>query len=234
MFEYGIIIGDKHTGRDWGLVCTQVEIESPEQKTQYVEVPGRDGYLDLSEVLTGEPHYKNRNLKISLIRREQDFRRWHVKASDVTDYCHNIRRKVIFDSDPGYYFDGRLKAESSKNFKGIDCFTISVDAQPYKYERFSSLEPWIWDIFSFEDGIIRNYKDLRVDGELTLMILGRRMKAVPVFECSSELNLTYRGKTYTLPAGRSKMLDLRIGEGEHFLTFTGSGTVSVDYRGGRL
>lgn len=234
MFEYGVIIGDKHTARDWDLVCTKVEIGSPEQKTQYIEIPGRDGYIDLSEALTGEPHYSNRDLKISLIRREPDFRRWHIKASDILDYCHNMRRKVIFDSDPSYYYEGRLRAESSKDFKGIDCFTISVNAHPYKYERFSSLEPWIWDVFSFEDGIIRNYKDLQVDGNLTLVIPGRRMKAVPVFECSSEMQLTYGGVEYTLPAGRSKILDLRIGEGEHYFMFAGMGTVSVDYRGGRL
>lgn len=234
MFDYGLLIGDKHTGRDWGLVCTKVEIETPEQRTQYVVIPGRDGYLDLSEVLTGEPHYGNRCLKISLLRRETDFRLWHVKASDISDYCHNINRKVIFDSDPGYYYEGRLKVESSKDFRGIDCFTISVDAQPYKRERFSSLEPWIWDVFCFEDGIIRNYKNLRVDGQMTLIIPGRRMKAVPVFECSSAIKLTYCGTEYVLLAGRSKILDIRIGEGEHYLVFTGSGTVSVDYRGGRL
>ena len=171
MFEYGVIIGEKHTARDWGLVCTQVEIGKPEQKKYYVEVPGKDGYLDLSEVLTGEPHYGNRELKVSLIRRESDFRRWHVKASDIYDYCHNMRRKVVFDSDPGYYYEGRL---------------------------------------------------------------GRRMKVVPVFECSAEMVLSYGGAEYNLPAGRSKIPDLRIGEGEHYLMFAGSGTVSVDYRGGRL
>ena len=66
------------------------------------------------------------------------------------------------------------------------------------------------------------------------MIPGRRKKAVPVFECSSEMVLTYGGVDYTLPAGKSKILDLQLGEGEHFLAFTGTGTVSVDYRGGRL
>ncbi len=234
MFDYGILIGDKHTARDWELVCTKVEIESPEQRTQYVVIPGRDGYIDLSESLTGEPHFGNRNLKISLIRRETDFRRWHVKASEISDYCHNINRRVIFDSDPGYYYEGRMSIESSKDFRGIDCFTISVDAQPYKRERFDSLEPWIWDIFCFEDGIIRNYKDLPVDGQRTLMIPGRRMKVVPVFECSSVMQLVYGGTEYMLPAGRSKVLDVRLGEGEHYLTFIGSGIVNVEYRGGRL
>ncbi len=234
MFEYGVIIGDKHTFRDWGLICTKVEIGSPERKTLYVEVLGRDGDIDLSEVLTGEANYENRELRISLIRREADFRRWHIKVSEILDYCHNQKRKVIFDSDPGYYFEGRLSAASAKDFKGIDNFTISVDADPYKYERYGSLEPWVWDTFCFDDGIIRNYKDLKVDGTMMLMIPGRRKKVVPVFICSDPMTLEYGGQAYALPAGRSKILDLQLGMGEHFLTFAGTGTVSVDYRGASL
>ena len=60
------------------------------------------------------------------------------------------------------------------------------------------------------------------------------MKAVPVFECSSKMKLTYGEVDYILPEGRSKILDLQLGEGEHYLVFTGSGIISVDYRGGRL
>ena len=57
MFEYGVTIGDKHTFKDWGLICTKIEISDPERKTYYVSIPGRDGDLDLSEALSGEIQY---------------------------------------------------------------------------------------------------------------------------------------------------------------------------------
>lgn len=234
MFEFGVTIGEKHTYRDWGLVCTRIEIADPERKTYLVSVPGRDGDLDLSEALTGEVNYGNREIKMEFIRREKEFARWHVKYSDILDYCHGQQRRIILDSDRGYFYDGRMKAETDKDFKGAEHFTIMVEAEPYKLERYSGIEKWVWSDFCFEDGIIRNYLDLQVNGTMVLMIPGRRKKVVPVFECSEALELEYAGQTYNLPVGRSKILDLQLGEGEHVLTFTGSGTVSVDYRGGRL
>lgn len=106
MFEFGVIIGEKHTYRDWGLVCTRIEIADPERKTYLVSVPGRDGDLDLSEALTGEANYGNREIKMEFIRREKEFARWHVKYSDILDYCHGQRRRIILDSDRGYFMMG--------------------------------------------------------------------------------------------------------------------------------
>ena len=234
MFEFGVIIGEKHTYRDWGLVCTRIEIADPERKTYLVSVPGRDGDLDLSEALTGEANYGNREIKMEFIRREKEFARWHVKYSDILDYCHGQRRRIILDSDRGYFYSGRMKAETDKDFKSVEHFTIMVDAEPYKLERYSGIEKWVWSDFCFEDGIIRNYKDLPVNGTMVLMIPGRRKKVVPVFECSEAMTVEYAGQAYDLPAGRSKILDLQLGVGEHVLTFTGRGVISIDYRGGRL
>lgn len=234
MFEHGILIGEKHTYDDWDLVCTRIEISDPERKTYFVEIPGRDGVIDLSEAMVGDVKYGNRELRMEFIRRQDNRTRWHLRSSDILDYCHGQRRKLILDSDRSYYYEGRLRAETEKDFKGVDRFTISVTADPYKYERYSSLEPWVWDTFCFEDGIIRDYKDLKVNGTMTLLIPGRRKKVVPVIDCSVAMTLEYGGRTYYLPAGRSKIVDLQLGAGEHYLTFQGTGMVSVEYRGARL
>ena len=231
MFEHGILIGDKHTYNDWNLVCTKVEISDPEQKTYFIEIPGRDGVIDLSEALVGDVKYGNREIKMEFVRRQYHLTEWHLRSSDILDYCHGQRRKVILDSDRAYYYEGRLRAETEKDFKGIDHFTISADVEPYKYERYSSLEPWVWDTFCFVDGIIRNYKDLEVNETMTLLIPGRRKRVVPVIDCSVAMTLEYGGRTYYLPVGRSKILDLQLGTGEHLLTFKGNGMVSVEYRG---
>lgn len=234
MFEYGVTIGDKHTFKDWGLICTKIEISDPERKTYYVSIPGRDGDLDLSEALSGDIQYGMREITLQFVRRGQKYERWHATSSDIYDYCHGRHKRIILDSDRNYYYEGRMIVETSKDFKGVEEFTITAEAMPYKCERYGSLERWVWDDFNFEDGIIRNYRELQVRDALTLMIPGRRKKVVPVFECSAEMALSYGGVDYALPAGRSKIVDLQLGEGEHFLIFKGTGTVSVDYRGGRL
>lgn len=48
------------------------------------------------------------------------------------------------------------------------------------------------------------------------------------------MEVDFQGKTYKLITGDNEIPDIEIGEGEYTLTFRGNGTVSIDYRGGRL
>ena len=63
----GAMIGDEHTLRDWGAVITNSDVIAlPEANTVLLDVPGKSGRLDLSEVLTGDISYSNRELKLQL------------------------------------------------------------------------------------------------------------------------------------------------------------------------
>jgi hypothetical protein len=48
------------------------------------------------------------------------------------------------------------------------------------------------------------------------------------------MSVSCRGQTYSLSAGDNRNVNILIGRAEETLTFTGSGTVSVNYRGGWL
>ena len=188
----GVLIGDKHTLKDWELGWLAITLGFPEPKTYEQDVPCADGTIDLTEAMTGgDVKYKNRSLSLEFEVPDRDF------------------------------------GEESK-------LVLSGDVEPYKYELCSSLEDWLWDPFNFNNGIIRNYKDLEVNGTRTLVIRGRRKKVIPVFECSTAMTVSFEGMDYNLPAGRSKVFDIYLGEGDNELVFTGNGTVSVDYRGGML
>ena len=50
----------------------------------------------------------------------------------------------------------------------------------------------------------------------------------------SGLKVKFEGATYDLPDGNVRVLNIVIRQGENTLLFSGNGTVSVDYRGGRL
>jgi hypothetical protein len=86
--------------------------------------------------------------------------------------------------------------------------------------------------------MIRQYKDLSVDGTLTLTIMGSYMSVVPVFFVDSYdgsgLTVTIGDKTYNLPDGEKRDPNIVIRSGETTLTFSGKGTVTVKFRGGRL
>ena len=104
----------------------------------------------------------------------------------------------------------------------------------YKYEIYDSSGNWLWDPFSFVDGIIRNYGNLEVNGTLELQVIGSAMSIVPEITASTVMTVEYNGETYELFSGLNYLPDLEITEGEHIMTFTGNGTVSVLYRGGSL
>ena len=110
--------------------------------------------------------------------------------------------------------------------------TGTMDA--YKYEVADSLGDWLWDDFDFETGIIREYGNLQVTGELNVIIPGRRKHVIPVITASAAMTVSYQSKTYDLAAGINKIYDLALGEEENLLIFTGSGSVSIEYRGGSL
>ena len=57
----GVTFGSKNTITDWDLLMISKNIGEAEAITNYVEIPGRDGTLDLTEAL-GEVKYKNRAL----------------------------------------------------------------------------------------------------------------------------------------------------------------------------
>ena len=106
--------------------------------------------------------------------------------------------------------------------------------EPYKYEINSSLEDWLWDPFSFETGVIREYKDLVVNGTLWVTISGLRKVQNLKVTSSAAMTVTFENKDYTVPKGTSELLEVRLIQGENYLLFTGNGIISIDYRGGSL
>lgn len=242
---HSIIFGDaKNTWADWFLIPSSRPVfNPPEVKTKIVDVPGADWHLDLSTVLTGDVSYGSRTGSIKFIVDNGQLSKYRAESwsklySEIMDYLHGRLLKATLEDDPSFYYQGRFSinewASEEHNSKIVIDYTLS----PFKYEKFSSLEDWEWDTFNFETDIIRNYKDLEVDGSLTLKIIGRRMAVTPSFIVNSDdgkgLKVTFNGTTYDLPDGISRVINIRTTEGENTLKFAGNGKVSVDYRGGCL
>ena len=227
-----VTIGEKKTFDDWRLKLRSLVIGFPEAKTNTVDVPGADGLLDLSEAL-GAVRYGNRELEMIFdVMGEPE--RWHSLTSQIANYLHGQRLKVILDSDPGYYYIGRLALESEKSDDLTNQITILGDMDPYKYELLSSLDDWLWDTLDFETGIIREYKELEVNGSRTVTIPGTRKEIIPTIIASAAMQVEWKGTRYDVPAGESKLYAISLVEGENILIFYGNGTVSIDYRGGIL
>ena len=229
-----VVFGTKDAYDDFGLILKSKVIGLPEPKTEKVDVPYMDGLLDLTEALSSKIRYKNRNLELtfSTIKRNS----FYVDLSEIAKYLHGKKMRVILSDDPNYYFFGRCTINVFKTDKAIGELVINVDADPYKMETdpTSAGQDWLWDPFSFVDGIIRSNR-FDVDGTGTFTVINRTMNVSPTFVVSgSALAVTFNNKTYDLPVGTTTVTDIILEEGENTLTFTGTGTVVVKYQGGIL
>ncbi len=228
----GATIGTKHTDT-WGLRLKQINISMPAAKTMTIDIPGADGILDLSEVLTGDVKYGNRNIEL-VFDIVNDYYNFPSISSEIANYIHGKKLKLVLDTDKGFYYFGRFSIDNKKSDFRIGEIVISGDVEPYKHEVLSSIEEWMWDDFNFTSSIIRDYKDLVVSGSLALTIQGRRKKVVPTFITNAIMTVTFNGVNYELPIGSTQVLEIELVEGDNILTFTGTGIISVDYRGGSL
>lgn len=234
----GVTFGSKHSYRDWGLILkSRPVISPPSPKTVYIDIPASDGVIDLTESLTGDVKFENRTItcEFNVLNARSE---WSSIYSDILGFLHGQQMKVIFDEDPTYCYMGRFKVNEWKSDKKTSTITIEGNVEPYKLEMFSSLEDWVWDIFNFETGIAREYGNIRVDGNLTFTIEGNRKSVVPYFIVQSDdgtgMKVKFNGTIYNLSDGTNRVLNINLKEGMNTLYFIGTGTVSIDYRGGRL
>ncbi len=208
-------------------------VQPPVPKTIYQDIPGADGSLDLSTAIAGRMIYERRVITLNF-GCGYPMDKWPEVFSEILRNFHGREGKLIFDDDPMYYYAGRMTVSEYSRARTLGTFTISVNADPYKYELTASDEDWLWDSFSFEKGVIRDYKELEVNGSLSLTVPGTQRWVIPEITVSASMTVSYEGKNHELKQGTNKIYDIVIKEGGNMLMFTGTGTVTISYRGGIL
>ena len=231
----GVLFDDKiHTERDWRLKLISIYIPMPDPKTQLVDIPGADGTVDLTEV-NGRPAYQDRNgIELVFDLQDGDYRKWFVEYSEFAKHIHGKKVKMILDDEPNHYYMARIKLDGKRTNPVYGRVVLSGDADPFKYDLLASNEPWLWDSFSFRTGVIRNLGDVNITASnKTVTIRGAGIDTAPVFIVTqaNNLKLTYAGRTYTLKVGRNRFPAVRVGEDDVILNFSGTGKMSIEYRG---
>lgn len=230
---YGVTIGEKHSINDWGLVLSSRVISPPTPQTNYVSVPLRDGSIDLSGTLADDVKYNDRVITLTFTVVDP-ISEWSAKISMIQNYLHGKKMRIVFDDDIAFYYVGRASVNQWTSDRKLGTLVVECIVEPFKYDVLSSAVDWEWDIFDFEEGIINEMGELIVNGATTIALICRRKRMFPVFTASADMTITFEGETYTLKAGSQKIYDIFLCEGENELTFTGNGTVKIDYIGGSL
>lgn len=211
----GVTFGEKHTINDWDLLMTSKSIGEATPKTNYLEITGRDGSIDLTEAL-GEVKYSDRNISFEFDMFQKSSNWWSLKK-DIANYINGKKLKVILDQDPNYYYYARLQVDNFSNDKTVGHISISGTAEPYKYKK---------DITTVTK---------TVSAGNTYTYTNGRKSVVPILTLSEPMTITFNGTSYSLGTGQQKILGIKFVEGTNTIgVTTGSGTLTVSYQEGDL
>ena len=145
-----------HTLDDWGLaLTTQPTFNMPPVKTHILELPGGDGVIDLTTAITGYPVYGNRTGSFTFVAPAPQ-NRWQSLISQIAERLHGQRLEIRLDDDPGWFYEGRVALNVGACDRQYGTIVVDYDVGPYKWAENRTDEPWLWDPFSFVDGVIGN------------------------------------------------------------------------------
>lgn len=222
-----------NTFKDFGLLIQSITIPEAEIKEEIEEIPGSSDILDYTEAINNDVNYNRRTIPIELsgFKHRNEFL---TVYSEFLNRLHGKKVKMILSEEPNFFWIGRVSVGDINAYNITRSLTLNVVCDPYKYEINSSADDWLWDPFNFENGIINECKDLEIKGTLDVTIYGRRKHVIPTFDIAGNVTVTFNGVTYELTEGTNEVLDIELLPGENKLKFEGTGTVTIDYRGGSL
>lgn len=210
-----VTFNEKSAQYDWDIILTKAEIPLPSVKTALVDIKGANGILDLSEVLTGDVVYGNREIKLTFeMMNDTDYNKL---ITDIANDIHGKKVKLSFRFDPEYYYIGRAYIDNWEHIKQLGAIVIGISADPYKYYKYET-----------------NHM-ITVNGSNKLINLRNdRMRVSPTLDVSGNITMTFEDKTYQLAEGKQQILNFTLNEGDNLVTFNGNGTVKITYRKGCL
>lgn len=210
-----IFNNDINCFEDWNIVLTQINIPFPTPKINIIDIPGSDGYIDLSEVLTGDVKYNNRVCKLTF--EMMDLTDYNDLISKISNYLHGKIVTFIQTKDENYFYKGRARIDEWECSKNRGIIVISIDCEPYKY-----------NIKETRTNVILNNESKIVK------INNDRMKICPILNVSGDVSVIINNETYKLKSGEQQLVQLILNQGVNQFTFQGTGSVTIIYRKGSL
>lgn len=207
---------DKYnTFYDWDLILTSKSVTPPEPKTNYVDLDGADGTLDLSEALTGEVVYKDRTVSATFWTDHGTRAERTLLLSRIRQALHGKKVKIVEPDDPDHYFFGRVIIKDETNNRAYTTISIECPCEPWRYSLMDSV------------------RSIAVSGSqvTNLVITNNGLKTLtPEITVTGSVNITYDGSTVSLVAGTYKISDLRLYQGVNVVGVSGEGSVSFTYK----
>ncbi|MBE5825259.1 MAG: hypothetical protein E7307_01345 [Butyrivibrio sp.] len=207
----GVKFGSLRSDTDLGLVLYSKKISPPVPKTTTVEIPGRDGNLDITEALTGRVAYEDRELSF-IFRVPNPKEEWVGTYSNVLNTIHGKRLDIVLDDDPDYHYTGRVSIDDFSTNRQLAEIAIKCVVEPKKTHK-------------------NGYKKtVAVSGTKQVPITNDGVPTVPTITADKEMDVTFDGVSYHLSPEKNRIFDICIPNGESKLTFKGTGNITVEFK----
>ena len=213
-----VFFDGKDTYTEYGLLLARKSISLPEVRTNMIDVPGRDGLLDASEVLTGEVTYNNRTITLKLIGVDTvSGKKWPATISDFCNKVHGKRVKVTFPEDTTHYYSGRCSVGKVELVKMMQTIPVTVDCDPWKYKNEKTTVS--------RSDLGTAYKQLSLPNE--------SRPVIPTITVAQDTTLLWGSSTINISAGDNILPDIRLAAGSNTMkakVASGTGSITVTYQ----
>lgn len=213
-----VFFDGKDTYTEYGLLLASKSISLPKVRTNMIDVPGRDGLLDASDVLTGEVTYMNRTITLKLIGVDTvSGKKWPATISDFCNKVHGKRVKVTFPEDTTHYYSGRCSVGKVGLVKMMQTIPVTVDCDPWKYKNSKTAVS--------RDDLGTAYKQLSLPNE--------SRPVIPSITVAQDTTLLWGSRTINISAGDHILPDIRLAAGSNTLkakVASGTGSITVTYQ----
>ena len=192
------------------------EIAPPEPRVEMLEVPLRDGALNVSSMLSTTVHYSTREIALGLETTEVRAE-WPLIQEALMRDLHGQAVQLTLDDDPEWYWEGYAVVEQMVDNRGSAGWTIRITAQPFKR---SEKEYVITGLNAPSSN-----RTINIDG----------LRGYPTFKAAaSGVSVVYNGTTYPIPSDGSYHdiygLFFIHGTNTFSFTYSGEGTTKVDIK----
>lgn len=215
-----IIIGTYDTSIDglWTLTGWALSKATAEEK--YAEVPGHNGPLDLSTVLTdGEPYYKKREFTATLVSSEGTRLEREERIDRMINKLDGWRFNIILPDDPLHYINGRVQVEKLYNDPVHASVSVRATVDPWRYNKSETVV-----------GL-----NATAEEQTAVLINNGRCSVVPKITVNyGPVTLIYSSgteeKTWALSPGDYILADIYLKNGAASVRYSGEGQIIFTYR----